>query len=573
MTTQRRLLLPLSLAWVVTHLPLVTQASSSAAPPPQVPSVSINSLPLEDESSATARIEYVRETLHQRYDYVQSGKRAMDFARWVQRELGGNTLVFSMHGLDVDLSPIRQEDEHPDNNHNFTTATEHQPSSNGNGAAVTSVSRTANGHSPFSPNMMNLDIPPHVATESVSSHNYDSKPTMTNHHQQQQQVLEYDYEPPSMFQLLFRACRLGFHFFPVISTTGLALVFPTFRNKTWYRWMASCLADGGPAFIKWGQWASTRNDMFPDGLCDALTLLHNSAPAHDWSITQATLEASLGIPPNTLLQVFESVDTKPLASGSIAQIHKAVLRPPTSFQPSSHISNNHHNNNHHNNHHNHKNHHASVSSATPPPPPPPRTVAIKVRHPKVAKLIDMDFRIMTIWARIFDCIPTLSWLHIRETVEQFSHTMAAQAHLHVEAYHLEIFNYNFQKWPQVRFPRPMYANAAVIIESFEPGQIVTDILDMYDAAATAVVTQDIMMASTADVTNNNKPSVSIPDADDNHHKEDGGKLKPTIVSDAVQNKEHKGYPDMPIDMVQFIVTTGLSVYLKMLLVDNVMVRW
>ena len=33
------------------------------------------------------------------------------------------------------------------------------------------------------------------------------------------------------------------------------------------------LASAGPAFIKWGQWAATRPDMFPGDLCDALAVL------------------------------------------------------------------------------------------------------------------------------------------------------------------------------------------------------------------------------------------------------------------------------------------------------------
>lgn len=30
----------------------------------------------------------------------------------------------------------------------------------------------------------------------------------------------------------------------------------------------------GPAFIKWGQWASTRPDIFPADICDELSRLH-----------------------------------------------------------------------------------------------------------------------------------------------------------------------------------------------------------------------------------------------------------------------------------------------------------
>ena len=35
----------------------------------------------------------------------------------------------------------------------------------------------------------------------------------------------------------------------------------------------------GPAFIKWGQWAATRHDLFPPDLCAALEHLHTQARA------------------------------------------------------------------------------------------------------------------------------------------------------------------------------------------------------------------------------------------------------------------------------------------------------
>ena len=34
------------------------------------------------------------------------------------------------------------------------------------------------------------------------------------------------------------------------------------------------LEAAGPAFIKWGQWAATRHDLFPPDLCAELEHLH-----------------------------------------------------------------------------------------------------------------------------------------------------------------------------------------------------------------------------------------------------------------------------------------------------------
>ena len=215
------------------------------------------------------------------------------------------------------------------------------------------------------------------------------------------------------------------------------------------------------------------------------------------------LESSLGLPRGSLLQVFESFDPAPVASGSIAQIHKAVLR---GERRSENV-----------------------------------LVAVKVRHPRVAQLIDMDFRIMSGLARVADMIPALSWLNVRDSVDQFSHTMAAQAHLNVESHHLEVFNNNFRKWRQVRFPQPFYASSSVIIETYEQGTAVSQIIDTYDALA-ADISSEV-------------GKVSVEEADD----------------DGTSNEvEGRGYEIMPIQLSKFIVTTGLSIYLKMLLTDNLM---
>ncbi|CAN0340554.1 unnamed protein product, partial [Hapterophycus canaliculatus] len=42
----------------------------------------------------------------------------------------------------------------------------------------------------------------------------------------------------------------------------------------------------GTAFIKWGQWSSTRPDMFPEKLCESLSVLHKGAPSHKYAYTK-----------------------------------------------------------------------------------------------------------------------------------------------------------------------------------------------------------------------------------------------------------------------------------------------
>lgn len=81
------------------------------------------------------------------------------------------------------------------------------------------------------------------------------------------------------------------------------------------------LEELGPTFIKFGQVLSTRADLLPPGFAEALTgLQDHCAPMPTESVRQA-MESGLGQPIESLYKEF---DLAPLASASIAQVHRAV---------------------------------------------------------------------------------------------------------------------------------------------------------------------------------------------------------------------------------------------------------
>lgn len=57
-------------------------------------------------------------------------------------------------------------------------------------------------------------------------------------------------------------------------------------KQVWYRALTYSIGKSGTAFIKWGQWSSTRPDMFPEGLCESLSVLHKGAPSHKLAHTK-----------------------------------------------------------------------------------------------------------------------------------------------------------------------------------------------------------------------------------------------------------------------------------------------
>ena len=130
-------------------------------------------------------------------------------------------------------------------------------------------------------------------------------------------------EDPSFISLCFRATRLCINFSPCMATCGLAYFSTNFRSKIWYSLIVRSLSRSGPAFIKWGQWASTRPDMFPEDLCGALEMLHANAPKHSWRYTQEEVEHALGISSGELFEVFEEFDQSPI--GKIEHVGKHKL--------------------------------------------------------------------------------------------------------------------------------------------------------------------------------------------------------------------------------------------------------
>jgi len=183
--------------------------------------------------------------------------------------------------------------------------------------------------------------------------------------------------------------------------------------------------------------------------------------------------------------------------------------------------------------------------------------------------------------------------------------MAAQSDLHVEAHHLEVLNDNFRRWPHVRFPQPFYASAAVIIETYEPGRIVTGVVAMYERLADTLnsnrehdakqrkkkerAEEKSLKQTTSSSSSTKKVLVGGGSGDDDINNNNAVASVVTVNSTTTVTVEpadaHRGGEGddddeeeegltardlIPIPIAKFLVTTGLGVYLKMLLVDNLM---
>ncbi|OAR02031.1 hypothetical protein LLEC1_01622 [Akanthomyces lecanii] len=238
----------------------------------------------------------------------------------------------------------------------------------------------------------------------------------------------------------------------------------------WYGFLVKAMELAGPAFIKLGQWAASRSDIFPNELCDTMSKLHSNAPAHSMRVTRATLEAAFGGRP--FEEIFDEFDEKPLGVGAIAQVYKAKLKPDlTSPADSDIVTNKHMADN--------VKHHMKTVLLSSPSRVPSTYVAIKVLHPHVERTVRRDLRIMGFFASMLNAIPTIEWLSLPGEVEQFGEMMKLQLDLRIEAANLATFRQNFKDRTTAWFPYPYtdFTTRNVLIEEFAQGIPLADFME------------------------------------------------------------------------------------------------
>uniref|UniRef100_A0A7S3XDK9 Protein kinase domain-containing protein n=1 Tax=Picocystis salinarum TaxID=88271 RepID=A0A7S3XDK9_9CHLO len=265
-------------------------------------------------------------------------------------------------------------------------------------------------------------------------------------------------ETTEALRILCRALYLAAVFFPFLSCCPSLLVVD---QKSWIRTMVwkfllLGITSSGAALIKWGQWAATREDLFPTDLCRVLSSLHDDAPKHSFRRSRRQIEHEFGC---DLFDIFDSFEEEPVASGSIAQVHIAVIRESRICPEIRHHL------------------------------PSSRKVAVKVRHPNVAEHIRRDFQVVKPLVNFLTNFRAFRWLGLKESVSQFSHVMTAQADLTVEADHLYRCGKNFAHVEMTVIPLPIrdLISPSVLVETFEEGRSVAGYMKAPSAANTQIV--------------------------------------------------------------------------------------
>lgn len=258
-------------------------------------------------------------------------------------------------------------------------------------------------------------------------------------------------------------------FVPVIATVPLIWIGSRNPDRDdersgtlwWYGFLVASMERAGAAFIKLGQWAASRTDIFPKEMCMIMSSLHSNAPAHSLKVTKETIERAFGLP---FEDIFEEFQEQPLGVGAIAQVYKAKLKPDiaasekdTSDEPTNLTE-------------------RALRTVDPllkstPQRIPSSYVAIKVLHPKIEKIVRRDLKIMAFFANVINAVPTLEWLSFPDEVKQFAEMMRLQLDLRIEAANLTLFRKNFRTRPTAWFPFPytQYTSRQVLVEEFATG--------------------------------------------------------------------------------------------------------
>lgn len=235
--------------------------------------------------------------------------------------------------------------------------------------------------------------------------------------------------------------------------------------RLWFKYLRWSAEHAGASFIKLGQWAASRTDIFSKEMCEELSHLHSNAKAHSLHQTKHILSRSFDMP---FEEIFEEFEEKPVGVGAIAQVYLAKLsekaiskakedgdqkvqltldpqdKEQTQFWENVVVT-------------------QQARGLTSK-----QTVAIKVLHPNVEVKISRDLRIMKFFANVINVIPTMEWLSLPDEVEQFSVLMRLQLDLRIEALNLEKFRHNFRKRLDIHFPKPFlnFSTREVLVEDY-----------------------------------------------------------------------------------------------------------
>ncbi|RLV96215.1 ABC1 family protein [Spathaspora sp. JA1] len=287
-------------------------------------------------------------------------------------------------------------------------------------------------------------------------------------------LTDYIIDPTITF---IRFMELSLIFVPLLITSPICWFGK--RNsgaRLWYKLLRHAAELAGASFIKLGQWAASRTDIFSIEMCHELGQLHSNVKPHGLRATKRIICDSFDTSVS-FDEIFDEFNEEPIGVGAIAQVYigklsQKTLKRITEEEKQEKIESKWH----------HKIFQKVISSQPHEPPTSNEWVAIKVLHPNVEVKINRDLKIMKFFAYLINIIPTMEWLSLPDEVEQFSILMKLQLDLRIEALNLTRFRTNFKDSLDIHFPKPFlqFTTRNVLVESFIVGVPMSKMLTIKD---------------------------------------------------------------------------------------------
>ncbi len=199
--------------------------------------------------------------------------------------------------------------------------------------------------------------------------------------------------------------------------------------------LREALAELGPTFVKMGQILSTRPDLVGASISQELVSLQDRVSPIPWEIMSLRIEDALNVP---LDEVFASISHDAVASASLSQVYRAVLR--TGEQ-----------------------------------------VAVKVQRPDIEKTIESDLSLMRSAAEwIADHLEETRFFDPVGIVDEFARSIRRELDFTIEAMVVEQFGRNFADDGRVVIPRVhrQYSSRRLLMLEWVDG-VRADSLDDY----------------------------------------------------------------------------------------------
>lgn len=203
----------------------------------------------------------------------------------------------------------------------------------------------------------------------------------------------------------------------------------------------------GTTFIKLGQGISLRRDLLPVTYLEALERLQSNVAQFDGATAMATVESDFG---QSITDLFSEFDPTPFAAASVAQVHRARMLDG-------------------------------------------KEVAVKVRRPGIAKLVESDVRLLRRFARLAQVvIPGLRRQRPVELIDELAGSLRNEIDMAHEARNMRRLVEAFAALPNVTMPRIVepLATAQVLVQEFVRGRPVSAVYGTDRAREMATIILD-----------------------------------------------------------------------------------